>query len=251
MLDLGTLGGSNSSAVGINNAGQVAGTAELSFRSETYLPSHAFRWTAPGVMQDLGPVVTPGRNESSSATGINNLGQVAGLHYFDIAASVFRWTPSGGMQDLGVGGHSVAATAINDLGEVAGSWEARRGCAFRAFRWTSSGGVQDLGTLGTGVCAGSHASAMNDRGQVAGSYSDDPFSDYPMTRAMRWTPLSGMQDLGTLGGINSSATAINARGQITGDANTPRGADHAFLWTPTKPPRCTSRDCPFATPDRR
>ena len=48
MHDLGTLGGRNSNAGGINNSGQVVGFADISSRS-----GHAFLYS-DGQMQDLG-----------------------------------------------------------------------------------------------------------------------------------------------------------------------------------------------------
>ena len=67
--DLGTLGGSASSAHGINNLGQVVGRADTSLGI-----SHAFLWQ-DGVMIDLG---TLGGGESY-AHGINNCGWVIGM----------------------------------------------------------------------------------------------------------------------------------------------------------------------------
>ncbi len=68
MEDLGTLGGLNSWARAINNAGVVVGEAET---AESYV--HAFRWEG-GVMTDLG---TLGGNYSSAAS-INEDGVIVG-----------------------------------------------------------------------------------------------------------------------------------------------------------------------------
>src|SRR5690349_10949712 len=84
-LDLGTLGGAESTAYGINDAGQVVGGALLADGAE-----HAFLWTRELRMVDLGTL--GGRN--SVATGINNRGQVVGraqLASGDFHA--FLWTP--------------------------------------------------------------------------------------------------------------------------------------------------------------
>ncbi len=69
MVDLGTLGGNWSGAVGINDAGQVIGTSATASGVE-----HPFLWTAAGGMVDLGI----GATSSARANGINNAGDVVG-----------------------------------------------------------------------------------------------------------------------------------------------------------------------------
>src|SRR5262245_47309110 len=70
MADLGTLGGTESSAAGINQSGWVVGNSNTSSGG-----SHAFLWTpttpngTSGTMADLGTL---------AAAGINDSGQVAG-----------------------------------------------------------------------------------------------------------------------------------------------------------------------------
>ena len=66
-LDLGTLGGANSQAFGVNNRGQVVGS------SETSTSGQAFLWQR-GTMTGLGTLA----GGSSGATDINNRGQVVG-----------------------------------------------------------------------------------------------------------------------------------------------------------------------------
>ena len=69
MVDLGTLGGSSSEGLGINNAGQIAGGADTSAGVEhTAIFSN-------GQITDLGTL--PG-SPSSRASDINNLGQAVG-----------------------------------------------------------------------------------------------------------------------------------------------------------------------------
>jgi probable HAF family extracellular repeat protein len=71
MIDLGTLGGSKSEAVSINDAGQVVGRAYV---SDAPLVRHAFLWEK-GTMTDLGTVDPCPRG---TAKGINSRGQIVG-----------------------------------------------------------------------------------------------------------------------------------------------------------------------------
>ena len=69
VTDLGTLGGTYSSAAAINNLGQVVGDSYTASGE-----SHAFSWTAAGGMVDLGTL----GGTDSNATAVNDLGQVVG-----------------------------------------------------------------------------------------------------------------------------------------------------------------------------
>jgi probable HAF family extracellular repeat protein len=72
--DLGTLGGSWSSATGINARGQVVGWASLAGDTET----HPFLYTG-GAMHDLNNLVPANSGwKLTDAVGINNAGQIAG-----------------------------------------------------------------------------------------------------------------------------------------------------------------------------
>lgn len=118
-VNIGTLGGVRASALALNNAGQVAGYADLTNGLE-----HAFRY-ANGVMTDLG---TLGGNYSY-AIGINNSNVVVGGSFIDPADSVYHafMTVADSMVDLneqldatGAGWTLVEARAINDAGQIAG-----------------------------------------------------------------------------------------------------------------------------------
>ncbi len=216
--NLGTLGGTTSYGLALNNNNQVAGYAVA---SSTYY-DHAFLWSSGGGMQDLGTL----GGTSSYAFALNYSGQVAGYSYTSSGAyHAFLWSSGGGMQDLGtLGGSFSYAYALNNSGQVAG-YSRTSSSANHAFLWTSGGGMQDLGTLSGGGY--SEARALNSSGQVAGAAG----TSSGLNHAFLWSSGGGMQDLGTLGGSTSRATALNNSGQVAGYADTSSGYSHAFLWS--------------------
>ncbi len=206
--DLGTLGGVWSAAYGINNHGTVVGTSD---RSGSLLAT-AFIWES-GVM-------TPLASFTSTATAINDLGQVAGDFNTSHAA---LWT-MGVMTDLGtLGGARSYAYGINNRGEVVGSSDNAAGQT-RAFLW-ANGVMTDLGTLGGGF---SIASGINDLGQVVG------VSELPNSYAHAFFWDNGvMRELPTLGdrlGRVCIAYAIHGDGMVVGTCFGPSGPAHAVLW---------------------
>ncbi len=262
VTDLGTLGGSTSQALGINDLGQVVG--------ESLMPDnvavHAFLWSKQGGATDIGAL---GGN-FSAAQAINNQGQVVGYSAIaggrEFVEHAFLWTAGEGIEDLGTlpGYDSSIALGISDLGQVVGvSYSSTNTSNQRAFLWTHTGGMQgfvngslfasginnagqvvgigvnldaalwtkrgtttDLGTLGGSF---SVAAGLNTFSQVVGF---SPTTGNTDTHAFLWTKAGGIKDLGTLGGDFSSAHGINALGQIVGDSDaTTGGFLHAFLWT--------------------
>lgn len=257
ITDLGTLGGYDSSAYGVNASGQVTGEASTQNSTNAFLYSNgkmnnlrndshglsinnsgqvvgyfypvghterAFLYSN-GSMTDLGTL----GGTRSWAYDINNNGNIVG--YAGIAgdtAHAFLYS-NGVMNDLGtLGGKESAATGINDSGQVVGgadtsnTWYAPNPHAFLY----SNGVMSDLGTLGG---PNSGADDINNNGQVVG------FSTYNYTVNGPWHAFlysnGSMNDLGTLGGTTSRATSINNNGQAVGWSYTSVGIAHAFLYS--------------------
>lgn len=162
--------------------------------------------------------------ELSSASSINDAGEVAGEANTGKSIVPFVWTPRGGLRQspLLAGDNCGQAFGINRDGHVVGYSSGTNGK--RAFLWTRRSGARDLGILPGGNY--SSASDINDLDEVAGT-SGSAAGD----RAVLWTTNGNIRDLGTLPGDTSSeASAINNNGDVVGYSKGPQGM-RAFLWT--------------------
>jgi probable HAF family extracellular repeat protein len=236
MTGVGTLGGNNSFASGINTRIQVVGRAELSSIDPTtgLLEAHAFLWQN-GAMTDLGTL----GGANSFAVNINVRGQAIGFaeatFNVDSQLGFIPFRPAlweeGVVSDLGtLGGKLGQAVIINSKGQVGGGSTLPGDAHFHAFLW-ENGVMQDLGTLPGDT--DSAALGLNDEGQAVG-YSCDINGN---CRAFLWQH-GTMTDLNTLIPTGSGwqlaiALDINRYGQITGGGNAPNGEFHGFLLTPT------------------
>ncbi len=244
VIDLGTLGGNNSYATGINDSGEVVGGSA----------GRAFLYT-DGTIQDIGPgrptdinnagevVINSEGNaflysegtlknlgtlggSGSSAFGINNAGKVVGWSYTkDGLARAFLYE-NGKMKNLGTFGGNSYGRAINNAGRVTGYsysfdfWPTDGPAfAFLYFR----GKMKNLG----GLSGNSFCYDINDRGEIVGAAWTDP-GDFD--HAMLYSE-GKMQDLGTLGGIFSYAWGINNRGEIVGSSENVSGENRPFFYS--------------------
>jgi probable HAF family extracellular repeat protein len=216
VTDLGTLGGSESFAQGINEAGMVTGESDIP-GDET---RHAFLYSG-GTMIDVGTLGVP--THFSFGAAINDAGQVVGESstWRDVPSLPHAFLYSGGtLTDLGTGGTRSAAFGINAAGQIVGDTENPNGSTHAFLH--SGGTVIDLGTLGGGR---SNARAINAAGHIVG-YSDTLNGGDHAFLYRDGT----MIDLGTLGGGTNTSVAygINGAGQIVGVSSTDPGL-HAFL----------------------
>jgi chitinase len=161
LTDLGTLGGTESGATGLNNAGQVVGYA-TTYSGE----SHAFLFERDR-MHDVGTL----GGTASRANGINEAGHIVGSA--NVAGTnkphAFLYV-NGNMRDLGtLHGDESAAFCINKAGHIVGS------SGGRGFLYTGSKLI-DLLTLvpSESKWKSLMPRCINDRGQIAGvgAFSD-------------------------------------------------------------------------------
>lgn len=219
VLELGNLGGCCGQSNGINDPGNVVGSAATIDDI-----SHPFFWSVEGGMIDIGTL----GGEFGHAFAINNQNQVVGqsrnAEGWDRA---FIWTADTGIVDLGsISGENSSARDINNLGHIVGSSNTP---VFEqhAFFFSPEDGMVDLGVLGGQDFRISTGIGISDQDHVVGASTTNSGAIH----AFLWTSDGGIQDLGTLGGNWSVATDVNSQGQVVGRSHTQSGEERAFLWT--------------------
>jgi probable HAF family extracellular repeat protein len=237
IIDLGTLGGNESTAGGVNNRGQVVGGA-TNATSDPFgacgifavdpQQCHAFLWQN-GVMQDLGTL----GGADSIANVVNERGQVAGWSFTDSTANTTTGIPTqhpflwekGEMRDLGtIGGTKVyLVNSLNSRGHVVGGMYVTGDQSYHPFLWDGVS-LKDLGTFG-----GDWGSAdwINEAGDVVGW----ALTAGNQSHAFLWQK-GLLTDLGTVDGDPSStAFVVNSKRQIVGATqDNSFSYVHAFLW---------------------
>jgi len=234
VINLGTLGGNESFAIGVNNRGQIVGAAANTIPDPFSIffgwgtQTRAFLWQQ-GVMQDLGTLGGP----DALATQINDRGQVFGASYINSTPNPITGIPTfdaflyenGTMLDIpnGFGGTQVNPFWANNQGQLVGSASLPGEVAFHPFLW-GKGVFADLGTFGGDNGEGDW---INEAGEVAGS------ADFPgdqIHHGALWRN-GGMTDLGTVDGDPCSrALSINSKAQVVGGSSDCSTFLHAFLW---------------------
>ncbi len=225
MVDLGTLGGGESQAYGINASGQITGFAQTS-KNE-----HAFVFSAE-TMTDIGANLNGTPN--SFGYSINSFGQVAGTAYNSGYSTSHAFFYDGATAtDLGTfGAQSANALALNDQAQITG-YVTSAGGFEQVFRYANGTAVM-LGTMGGQY---SYGLAINNGNViVGGSFVDPGDTIYHafIAPSNSLVDLNGMMDASGAGWTLVEARAINDSGQIAG-IGLYNGARHAFLLSPVAP----------------
>jgi probable HAF family extracellular repeat protein len=228
-IDLDVRGGNTTigEAQGINDSGQIVGTAQPAAGGRV----EAVLYNAAGTI-NLGDLCDSG-NTAGSADAINNSGTVVGYAAdcsFTATPCRFSGTGTGNVALPGIGGGiDGVAYSINSSGQTVGYATRSDNGARRATFFGGSGGNSvDLGTLGG---FNSLAYGINDSGQIVG---DSAITGNGAFHAVLFSGAgSNNMDLGTLGGMNSHAYAINNLGEIVGNsypATNNNSVYHAFIY---------------------
>jgi probable HAF family extracellular repeat protein len=263
VVDLGTLGSTNSIAISVNNHGQVAGF----YYTSNYF-EHAFLYSG-GAMTDLGTL----GGTNILAAHINDSGQIVGAcNTTGEVAHAFLYM-NGKMTDLGtLGGSNSLAACINNSGQIIGVSDTTNMVGPRGVRQAflysggvmtnlitsnssnnvtamsinssgqiignisessgilepylySSGVVTDLGN----IISGGRLEGINDSGQIVGEYTTGTGSQ-KVTHGFLLNTNGTWTDVGSFGG-NTGAYGINNNGQVVGYSTSIGGQNRAYIYS--------------------
>lgn len=242
VTDLGTLGGIQTIARGINQAGDVTGSADLTCDA---CYSHAFLYKR-GKLRDLGALPGATVSEGSGISGGDDEGRVRVTGFSSTQpcvhsdcgpAHAFLYS-NGHMLDLGTfpSGTESEGFAVNSSGQVTG-WADVGNAQKTSFQQHaflySDGKMKDLGTLPGG--SSSFGVGIND-GWGRGRNNEVQITGYSSTASgfdHAFLYSDGiMEDLGTLpGGRSSIGNAVNQSGEVAGYSAISVENSHAFLYS--------------------
>ena len=226
VTELGTLGGTESAALGLNDANQVVGWSNAANGQK-----HAFRWSQ-GSMLDLGTL----GGDASVAWAINNAGVVVGESLptgqtgsANYRAFIFQNQTMTPLATLG-GTWSVAYD-LNESGVIAGlSYNTFQ--REQAVTWTG-GAITNIAAAGGATDQRTRGYGLNDAGAVTGwGYTPlaGPNNAFRYSGG-QWTQIGGFGQF-----QNSEAYDIGNSGIVVGSSAPPTGGDwHAAIWLPANP----------------
>jgi probable HAF family extracellular repeat protein len=220
---LGALGGDGGNAVGINDSGEIVGSA--------YLPGNAVYHAAIWTNSTVGPLDLGSLGGSSTAASVNNSSQIVGYSFTPTNWSLAIFWPNANSSPLELstlGGAYNYALSLNDSGQIVGASTPAGGQYEHAVFWTNSSSAPlDLGTLGLEE---SWARAINKLGQIVGRAIEYCLG-YQVVPVYWPNGSSTPVTLATLGGNHSEAISINTSGRIVGySATSLNGPIYAVLW---------------------
>ena len=216
IIDLGTLGGTQSFAYAINDKGQVVGESRIAGDQE----AHIFLYDH-GNLVDLSLLYNIGPGPYlSTANDINNKGQIVGNISNGHAVLLSKRV----ITDLGtLGGIFSSSQGVNDSGQIVGYYSLP-GFFNHAFLY-SNGVMTALGPFGADAI--SIATAINNSGMIVGDATDSytvPYHAFLYSDGV-------MADISPFGNSESYAMGINNRGQVVGEFLTAdHTAFHAFVY---------------------
>ena len=234
MTNLGTLGGYQSVATSINDAGEVVGFSTVPGAIDPYSflgqSIHTYYWRN-GVMKDVGTLGGPdafagiAHQLTGAAVGFSFINSIPNPTTGVPTLHPFLWK-NGHMQDLGTLGGTLCCEGsfvANSRGQIASDSTLVGDLQTHPFLW-DKGKLIDLGTLGGDNGMVFNISENGDVVGIADLPSPQPHHGFLWRHGV-------MTDLGTLG-RTSSAIAINSRGQVVGASridDTPNNF-RAILW---------------------